>query len=55
VWTATQTAGLSGASLKIAGEWFALTPDDPTVLPIQALPESLLLVDLNGRELQLER
>jgi hypothetical protein len=55
VWTATQTAGLSGASLKIAGDWYALTPEDPTGLPIQALPESLQLVDLNGRELQLKR
>ena len=54
-WTATQIAGLAGASLKIAGEWFALTPGEPTLLPIQTLPDSLLLVDLSGRELPLER
>ena len=54
-WAAIQTTGLSGASLKIEGDWFALTPGHPTTLPIQALPESLLLVDLNGRELRLQR
>ena len=54
-WAATQTTGLSGASLKVEGDWHALTPGQPTILPIQALPESLLLVDLNGHELQLTR
>ena len=54
-WTVIQTAGLPGASIKVGDEWVALTPGQAATLPIDALPESLSLVDLNGRTLQLDR
>ena len=54
-WTAVQTAGPAGASLKIAGEWVVLTPGEAASLPIDGLVETLTLVDLVGTEIQLSR
>ena len=54
-WTAEQTAGAAGASLKVAGEWVVLTPGQTVAMPIDALPNQLLLVDLTGRDITLTR
>jgi len=54
-WTATQTAGTAGASLKVDGAWVVLTPDQAVTMPIDAMPDKLLLVDLSGQEVTLTR
>lgn len=54
-WTAKQLSGQPGASLKIDGTWIVLEPGASTSLPISDLPSTLLLVDLSGREIVLER
>ncbi len=54
-WMAEQTAGPAGASLKIAGEWVVLTPGQTVSMPIDSIPEQLLLVDLTGRDITLTR
>jgi len=52
---ATQVAGPAGASLKIDGQWVVLTPGETVSIPIDALLESVLLVDLAGQEVELRR
>jgi len=52
---ATQVAGPAGASLKIDGQWVVLTPGETVSIPIDALRESVLLVDLAGQEVELRR
>jgi len=52
---ATQVAGPAGASLKIDGEWVVLTPGETVSISIDALRESVLLVDLAGQEVKLTR
>ena len=54
-WTATQTTGTAGASLKVGDDWVVLTPGQTVSIPIDDLPESLLLVDLSGQEIRLTR
>ena len=54
-WTATQTVGSAGASLKVDGAWVVLTPDEAIAMPVDELPNSLLLVDLSGQEITLSR
>ena len=54
-WTATQTVGTAGASLKVGTNWVVLTPGQAVSMPIDALPESLVLVDLSGQEILLTR
>ena len=54
-WTATQRSGQPGASLKIDGDWIVLEPGVSTPLPISDLPSTLVLVDLSGREIILNR
>ncbi len=54
-WTATQTGGKAGASLKIADQWVALNPGEAVALPITGLPDALTLIDLTGREVLLKR
>ena len=54
-WTATQTGGKPGASLKFGNDWVVLSPGEPVALPITELPEVLILVDLSGREIPLKR
>jgi len=52
---ATQSAGPPGGSLKIAGQWVVLIPGQPVSLPVDAMPDQLILVDHVGRELVLTR
>ena len=54
-WSATQTGGKSGASLKFGNDWVVLSPGDAVALPIAELPQVLTLVDLSGREILLKR
>ena len=54
-WTATQTVGTAGASLKVGTNWVVLTPGRAVSMPIDTLPESLVLVDLSGQEILLTR
>ena len=54
-WTATQTSGTPGASLKIGDAWVVLTTNQSVSMPIDGLPERLVLVDLSGREITLTR
>ena len=54
-WTATQLSGQPRASLKIDGNWIVLEPAVSTSLPISDLPPTLVLVDLSGREIILDR
>ncbi len=54
-WTATQTSGSPGASLKMGDAWVVLTPEQTVAIPTDALPERLVLVDLAGREIALTR
>ena len=52
---ATQVAGPPGASLKIDGQWVVLNPNQAVALPLDGIPEQLLLVDYSGRERVLTR
>lgn len=54
-WTATQLSGQPGASLKIGGDWIVLELNISTSLPTADLPTTLVLVDLSGREIILNR
>ncbi len=54
-WVATQVSGPGGASLRIGSDWVVLTPGVAVEVPVTALPDSLVLVDLQGREITLKR
>jgi hypothetical protein len=54
-WTASQVAGTAGASLRFGADWVALVDDAPADVPLTALPDALILVDIQGREITLER
>lgn len=54
-WTATQVSGPSGASLRFGDAWVVLTDGEPAAVPVSALPEEVVLVDLQGREITLRR
>ena len=54
-WTATQTAGPPGASLKLGDRWIVLTRDVPTIMELKELPVTVVLVDMSGREFTLTR
>jgi len=52
---AIQVAGPPGGSLKLAGQWVVLNPGEPVALPLDAMPDRLVLVDHVGREIMLTR
>jgi len=54
-WSATQRAGASGASLRFGDAWVVLTDGEPAAVPVSALPDEVVLVDLHGREITLRR
>jgi len=54
-WTATQTAGTAGASLKVGASWVVLTPGQAVAMPVEDLPDTVVLVDLSGQEFILTR
>jgi len=47
-YTVTQTAGPSGATLIIGEQWIPLELNVAADLPVQSMPESLKLMDLQG-------
>jgi hypothetical protein len=54
-WTAEQTLGAAGASLRLGPQWIPLTPAMPVSIAIDALVSTWVLVDLNGAEITLTR
>lgn len=54
-WTAEQTSGVAGASLRLGPQWAALSPGTSVSIDLDALPETVVLVDLNGAEITLIR
>ena len=52
---ATQVQGKAGASLKIDGQWVALTPNETVLIPISSWVDALVLVDLLGNEVVLRK
>jgi hypothetical protein len=54
-WTVQQTAGSAGASLKVADEWVVLTLGETVPMPVEAMPDTVKLVDLTGRNVTLTR
>ncbi len=55
VWMATQTAGPAGASLRFGSDWVVLTIGKAAKVPVSGFPDEILLVDLQGREITLQR
>lgn len=55
VWFARQLSGAVGASLRFEEDWVVLTSNEAAPLPVEQLPETLLLVDLSGQEHRLVR
>ena len=53
IYTAEQTAGPGGATLRVGGDWIPLQSGTPADLPIKAMPETLILVDRTGKEITL--
>jgi len=52
---ATQVAGPPGGSLKVDGQWIVLNPGQAVALPVEQMPDELILVDHVGREVALTR
>ena len=50
IYTAKQTAGPSGATLVIDGQWIPLEPGSSVDIPLTAMPSELSLVDLKGKK-----
>ena len=52
---ATPVAGPPGGSLKVDGQWVVLNPGQAVALPVEQIPNELILVDHVGREVALTR
>jgi len=53
VHVAQQLSGPSGATLRLADKWIPLEPGVSVELPLDGMPDLLVLMDLKGREISL--